>query len=189
MSPSATRDRLLAATESCLHRYGIRRTTMTEIADEARVSRAGLYKHFPDKASLIVATLARTDERFWCDATARVSAARGIGDRVVAAVGFALEHEPGPLLLRLKAEEPEAYAATVGVGLRAMVPGMAEFWRPYLEAARDDGEVRADLDIDDAAEWIMRIVLSLVTIPGEGDRSDISRVRRFVEGFLVPSLR
>lgn len=189
MTTSSTRDRLLAATEACLQRHGIRRTTMTQIAEEAGVSRAALYKHFPDKASLVVETVARTDERFWAEAAARVSAARGIGAQVVAAVRFAVEHEPGALLLRLKAQEPDAFAATVGEGLRAMLPGMAGFWRPYLEAARDSGEVRTDLDVDRAAEWVIRIVVSLVTIPSDGVPGDVDRLRRFVGDFVVPSLR
>jgi AcrR family transcriptional regulator len=171
-APASTRARLLAATEACLRRNGIRRTTMTQIADEAGVSRAGLYKHFPDKPSIIVTALVEADERFWADAAARVSAARG----------FAIDHQPAALALRLKAEEPEAYAATVGQGLPALVPGMAGFWRPYLQAARDAGDVRTDLDIDAAAEWIMRVVLSLVTIPGP-------TTPRFIHEYLVASLR
>ena len=184
-SPKAsTRDRLLAATEACLQRDGIRRTTMTEIAEEAGVSRAGLYKHFPDKASLVVEALARIDDRFWSRAADRVSAGQGIGEQIIEAVRFAQDHEPGTLLLRLRADEPDAFAATVGEGLRAMVPGLAAFWRPYLEAARDAGEVRPDLDVDRAAEWIIRAVVSLVTMPPEP-----SDTRRFVEDFLVPALR
>ena len=65
-----------------------------------------------------------------------------------------------------------------------MVPGMAAFWRPYLEAARAAGEVRPDLDVDRAAEWIIRVVVSLVTMPP--DDADIDR---FVDDFLVPGLR
>jgi AcrR family transcriptional regulator len=180
---AATRDRLLAAAEACLRRDGIRRTTMTQIAEEAGISRAGLYKHFPDKASLVVEALAHIDERFWRRAATRVAAERGIGNQVAAAVRFALEHEPGALLLRLKAEEPDAFAAVVGEGLRAMVPGMAAFWRPYLEAARDAGEVRTDLDIERAAEWVIRVVVSFVTMP-PGDAA----LGQFVDDFLVPSL-
>lgn len=180
----STRDRLLAATEACLRRDGIRRTTMTAIAAEAGVSRAGLYKHFPDKASLVVEALAHIDERFWARAAARVGAKRGIGAQVREAVRFALDRRPGALLLRLRSEEPDAFAATVGEGLRAMVPGMATFWRPYVEAARDAGEIRADVDVDVAAEWIIRAVVSLVTMP-----PDAATARRFVDDFLVPSLR
>jgi AcrR family transcriptional regulator len=185
-----TRDRLIEATERCLRRSGIRRTTMTEIAREAGVSRAWLYRHFPDKPSIIVTTLSRTDERFWADAHARVSAAQGLAAQVATAVQLSREHEPGALLLQLKADEPGAYADTVGTGLRQMMPGMAVFWHPYLRAARDRAEVRADLDVARAAEWVMRIVLSLVTVPGDAfDAEDPAAVRGFVDDFLITGLR
>jgi len=185
----STRDRLLDATERCLRRSGIRRTTVSEIAQEAGVSRAWLYRHFPDKASLVVATLSRTDERFWAEAHARVSSADGLSAQVAAAVGFALEQQPGALLLRLQHEEPADFAETVGSGLAELMPGLALFWHGYLDAARDAGEVRADLDVALAAEWVMRIVLSLVTVPGGAiDTDDPAAVRRFLDQFLVAGL-
>lgn len=185
-----THDRLLAATETCLRRRGIRRTTVIEIAEEAGLSRATLYKHFPDKAALVVAALARTDEQFWADAAQRVSSCTGLAAQVAEAVRIAREHSPGALLLRLRAQEPDAFAATVGTGLREMVPNMALFWRPYLLAAREAGELRADLDVERAAEWVVRIVLSLVTVPGDGFDSDDPRgVRAFLDEFLVVGLR
>ena len=47
---------------------------MTEIADGGRACPGpGSTRTFPDKASLIVAALAQTDEAFWADAHARVS--------------------------------------------------------------------------------------------------------------------
>jgi len=163
---------------------------MTEIAREAGMSRAWLYRQFPDKASLVVATLARTDQVFWAEAHARVSGVGGLAAQVAEAVRISREHQPGALLLRLKAEEPEAYADTVGTGLREMMPGMALFWHPFLEAARRRGEVREDLDVARGGEWVMRTVLSLVTVPGDAvDRDDPASVRRFVDEFLVAGLR
>ncbi|HEY2564420.1 MAG TPA: TetR/AcrR family transcriptional regulator [Acidimicrobiales bacterium] len=188
--PVGTQDRLLAATERCLRSSGIRRTTVIAIAHEAGVSRAWLYRLFPNKASLVVATLARTDETFWANAHARVTAVEGIAAQVAEAVRLSREHEPPGLLLRLKAEEPEAFAEIVGTGLREMMPGFAGFWHPYLEAARARGEVRGDLNIARAGEWVMRMVLSLVTVPGEAvDADDPASVRAFVDEFLVTGLR
>ena len=185
-----TRDRLLDATERCLRRSGLRRTTMVEVAQEAGLSRAWLYRQFPDKASLVVATLARTDEQFWSDAHARVSAASGLAAQVAEAVVLSREQRPGALLLELKAREPEAFAETMGRGLREMMPGMATFWHSYLEDAIARGEVRADLDVARAAEWVMRIVLSLVTVPGHAvDVDDPASLLRFVDEFLVAGLR
>ena len=76
---------------------------MTEIAAEAGVSRAWLYKHFPDKASLIVAALVETDEAFWADAHARVSRCDGMAAQVAEAVRISRQHRPRALLLQLKA--------------------------------------------------------------------------------------
>ncbi len=181
---------MLAATERCLQRSGIKRTTMTKIAVEAGVSRAWLYRHFPNKAALVVAALARTDEAFWAEAHARVARQKELPAQVAEAVRLSREHHPPGLLLRLKAEEPEAFSETVGIGLREMMPGMALFWHRYLEAAKQRHEVRPDLSVPRAAEWIMRLVLSLVTVPGEVvDANDPVAVRRLLDEFLVPGLR
>lgn len=190
-APPSSRDRIIDAAERCLRQWGIRRTTMTEVAMEAGTSRAWLYRNFPDKASLVVATLARTDDRFWAEAHAHVSAASGLAAQVTAAVQLSLDHQPGTLALRLQAEEPEAFASVVGRGLRELLPGMATFWREFVVAAQATGEVRADLDVVRAAEWILRMVVSLVTIPlvdADGGPASPAELHRFVEDHLVPGL-
>jgi AcrR family transcriptional regulator len=187
--PDSVRTIFLDAAVRCLRDVGIRRTTMVRVADEAGLSRAWLYRHYPDKASLLGAALIRQDEEFWAGARALVSKRKGLAAQVAEAVCYSRRQEPDALVLRLRATEPEACAAVLGAGLRQAVPGMALFWRPYLEAARERGEVRADLDIARAAEWVIRVVMSLVTTPGDAvDPDDPASVRRFVEEFLVPGL-
>jgi AcrR family transcriptional regulator len=181
--------RLLDAAERCLQRDGVRRTTMVHVADEAGVSRAWLYRHFPDKASLLGAALIRQDEQFWSEAHTLFARRRGLAAQVAEAVRYSRTQQPDALVLRLRATEPEALAEVLGAGLRQSLPGMARFWRPYLDAARERGEVRADLDTSRAAEWLMRMVLSLVTVPGEVvDVDDPRSVQRFVAEFLIPGL-
>jgi AcrR family transcriptional regulator len=182
------RERLLHAAETCVRRSGIRRTTVAQIAAEAGVSRAWLYQHFPDKASLIGAALLRTDERFWVEARATVEAAPDLPGQIAAAILFARSRPPDALVLELREREPEAVEAMIGTGLRQMLPGMATFWHPYLRAAIARGEARADLDVTSAAEWILRMVISLVTIPGDAvDADDPAQLRAFLQ-FLVRGL-
>ena len=185
----ATRERLLDAAERCIRRTGIRRTTVGQIAEEAGVSRAWLYRLFPDKTALVGAALVRGDEEFWSRAKAYVEGATTLADQVAAAVTFSRTKQPAALVLHLKDAEPEAMAAVVGSGLRQILPGMTGFWRPYLEQARARGEVRADLDIPRGAEWILRMVLSLVTVPGDVvDIDDPQAVRDFLRAFLMSGL-
>lgn len=183
------RERLLDATEACLRRDGIRRTTVAHVAEEAGISRAWLYRQFPDKTSLVGAALVRLDEAFWQDAHARIADQRGLAAQVAEAVALARALQPGPLMIKLRDQEPDAFHAVVGTGVRQIVPGLAGFWHRYLEAGRDVGELRADLDISGAAEWVLRVVLSLVTVPGEAvNADDKASVRAYVQEFLVPGL-
>jgi AcrR family transcriptional regulator len=182
-------DRLLDATERCLRRDGIRRTTVAAVAEEAGVSRAWLYRHFPDKPSLVGAALVRLDESYWTAARERVGAVEGLAAQVAEAVVMAREIQPQQLLLQLRDQEPEAFAAVLGTGVRQVVPGLAHFWHAFLTRAVDRGEVRADLDVARAAEWVLRLVLSIVTVPGEAvDADDPASVRAFLQEFLVPGL-
>ncbi len=61
---------------------------------------------------------------------------------------------------------------------------------PLIETARDRGEVRADLDIQRAAEWITRMIFSLTATPSVTfDLDDPEQTAEFIREFLVPGLR
>jgi AcrR family transcriptional regulator len=60
---AATRARLLDATISCLSEIGYARTTTTEIAERAGVSRGAQLHHFPTKAELVTTAVERLFER------------------------------------------------------------------------------------------------------------------------------
>ncbi|MCU1592871.1 MAG: transcriptional regulator, TetR family [Frankiales bacterium] len=187
--PATSRDRLLDAAERCLRRDGIRRTTMAGVAEEAGISRAWLYRQFPDKSSLLGAALVRLDEAFWESAHARLSSVDGIAEQVAEAVALSRTAELAPFVLQLREQEPEAFAAVIGTGVREIVPGLIGFWQRYLVGAMARGEVRADLDPARAAEWVLRLVLSLATVPGDAvDADDPRSVLAFVREFLVPGL-
>ncbi|WP_182523554.1 TetR/AcrR family transcriptional regulator [Nocardioides dongkuii] len=186
---TGVRDRLLDAAEACLRRDGIRRTTVAGVAEEAGVSRAWLYRHFPNKAALLGAALIRLDVQFWAHSDERVRAAEGLAAKVAEAVAIARSSHLGPLALELKEREPEALAAVLGDYVRDVAPGMARFWERHLVEARERGEVRADLDVAGASEWVLRVIISLVTLPGAAvDPDDPDSVRAYLQTYLVPAL-
>ena len=49
----STEQRLLEATLACLARHGIAKTTLDDVAREAGVARATLYRYFPGKQALL----------------------------------------------------------------------------------------------------------------------------------------
>jgi AcrR family transcriptional regulator len=186
------RDRLIDAAEVCLQAKGIRATTVSEVAEAAGVSRGWLYRHFPDKVSLLGAAIVRLNEAYWSDAHAVLEQVDGL-DRQMA-VGIARARtaydDPGALLMKLRIDEPEEFAACAGAGVQGLVPDLADFWSRYLVAARDGGQIHADTDIAEASEWVARVLLSLATVPGDTlDPSDADAVAAHVRRYVMPGLR
>ena len=66
-----------------MHAKGIRATTVSEVAEVAGVSRGWLYRHFPDKVTLLGAAIVRLNEAYWSDAHAMLEQVEGL-DRQMA---------------------------------------------------------------------------------------------------------
>jgi AcrR family transcriptional regulator len=56
------RERLLNAAEVCFERFGLRRTTIDDVAREAKVSRSTVYRYFDGRGDLIVAAYMRESD-------------------------------------------------------------------------------------------------------------------------------
>lgn len=194
-SPTGTktvRERLIDAAEACLRAKGIRATTVSEVAEAAGVSRGWLYRHYPDKASLLGAAIVRLNEAFWGESNRTLSAITGFEEQLAVGVrlGRSAYETPGALVMQLRRDEPEEFAACAGAGVQGLVPDLGRFWRPYLEAARERGEIHPDTDLDEAAEWVARVQISLGTVPGDTlDPDDHDAVLRCMRRYVLPALR
>ncbi|MGN2640233.1 TetR/AcrR family transcriptional regulator [Nocardia takedensis] len=185
-------DRLLDAAQKLLADKGIRATTVSEVAEEAGVSRAWLYRHFPDKSALLGAAIVKLNTTFWNDARAELDAIATFGDQLAAGVriGRGAYDDPGALLMRLRTEEPEEFAVCAGVGVSGLVPDLARFWRPYVDAAVERGEIHPDHDRTAVAEWVARILISLGTMHGDTvDPDDVAAVGEHMRRYVLPGLR
>nr|WP_090276806.1 TetR/AcrR family transcriptional regulator [Mycolicibacterium komanii]CRL70303.1 transcriptional regulator [Mycolicibacterium komanii] len=186
------RDRLIDAAETCMRAKGIRATTVSEVAEVAGVSRGWLYRHFPDKVSLLGAAIVRLNNAYWSEAHAMLERVEGLDRQIAAGIlhGRTAYDDPGALLMKLRIDEPEEFAACAGAGVQGLVPDLADFWSRYLVAARDSGEIHPGTDIAEASEWLARVLISLATVPGKTlDPSDGDAVLRHLRRYVMPGLR
>lgn len=184
-----TEERILDAAEQCLRHLGLRRLSMGDVATQAGLSRGSVYRYFPDRRTLVDAVLERTAQRFVDASTVTVDRRRTLAGQVGEAAVFILAHRAGDLTLRLPAEEESLFATLLTARIRGLVARWVEFWLPRIAEAERRGEVRPGIDRRQAAEWIVRLMLSFAVMPSATvDLDDPASVRQFVRNHLVRGL-
>jgi len=185
---SSARQRLIDAAEDCFQRYGVSKTTIEDVAAAAKVSRATVYRYFDDRNELILGVLLREAGRFLGKLQARVDRSESLADAIVDGVLFTVKAVRADANLALLfAPEAAGLTTSIAGASEALFRTTADFLRPLFEGARESGQLREGIDLDEAAEWTLRIVLSLLTVEGARHRTDAQK-RELLRTFLVPAL-
>ena len=96
-----------------------------------------------------------------------------------------LRHDPklGVLLNR----DSGGVSATITGASQALFTIVIADWHPRMTMAQQAGLLRADLDVDELSEWVLRSILSLLTVDGPRHHSP-EEERRLLATFLAPAL-
>ena len=132
--PTDTRERILDAGEEAVRRFGLRRVSMAEVAELARVSRGSVYRYFPDRNTLVAAVLRRTAQRFVESSAASVRRRRTLAAQVAEAAVFIREHRQRRVAHPARARRRRRLARhTVSPrNVDGLVTEWVEFWQPLL---------------------------------------------------------
>jgi AcrR family transcriptional regulator len=182
---NAVDSRILDAAIQLFAEFGLKRTSMEDVARRAGVGRATIYRRFAQKDDLVRATIVREGMRFL--AGIRL-ATEGLRDREEALVsGFVLtvvNASTHPLVRRLLATEPETTLPYLTINAPQLVDVTRAFFRSVLEEEVAGG-LTFNGDLDDIAELIVRLLHSmLLTTSSWLPLDDESRLGRFGRNIL-----
>ncbi len=134
--PTDTRERILDAGEEAVRRFGLRRVSMAEVAELARVSRGSVYRYFPDRNTLVAAVLRRTAQRFVESSAASVRRRRTLAAQVAEAAVFIREHmQDESLTLPALGDDDALFATLLAANVDGLVTEWVQFWQPLLSEA------------------------------------------------------
>jgi AcrR family transcriptional regulator len=177
-------DVLLDAAEACVLAVGVRRTTMTDVARAADVSRMTLYRRFPDVTSLMQALMTREFSVIVDDVEADDGASGSARERLVAGAVQGVERlTRHPLFRRILDVDPELllpYLTTRLGGFQRLV--VAAFER-RIAAGVADGSIAAASDPATVARTLELALRGFVFQPGAGDPAAL---RRLLDRYLAP---
>ena len=181
--------RIVDAALTCIGRWGLTKTTVDDIAREAGVGRATLYRLFPGgRDAVLDAVLATETARFLAQLDVALRAATSLEDVLTtmimhggqalgghAALQFLLAHEPEVILPHISFQQMDAVLDVVA---RHAGPLLAR----WLPPSPDPSETAAR-----GAQWVARIVLAYLFAPTPDlDFADADSVRRLVRTYILP---
>src|SRR3954447_7846997 len=158
---SQSHDPVLDAARECVLAVGVRRTTFSDVARRAGVSRMTLYRRFGDLEALLAALMTREFGRLVAASREQAAKLGTTRERIVATVVHAARSlATDPLFGRLVDLDPELLLPYVTVRLggvqRIAIAGTIE------DLAHDDGSVRTDAPAPALAQGIELMVRGFV---------------------------
>lgn len=184
---SSQRVRLVDAALRCIARQGLHKTTADDIAREAGVSRATLYRTFSGGKEAVLAAVVETEAARWCSSLAVVMGeARDLPDLLVAGIVETTRLAAGhPALQYLLEHEPETVLPYLAFGkLDRLLLAASAFGAPFFGRWLEPEQAAR------AAEWAARMTLSyFVACSDRVDLADPAQVRHLVGTFVVPGIQ
>jgi AcrR family transcriptional regulator len=184
-SADATTERILAAALAQFEDFGIRRSTMEDIARRARISRVTIYRRFPQKERLVEAVILKEALRFFAELEAAVGGLDSAEDRIVEGFAHTLAAAREQRLLnRLLRTEPELMLPHVTTEGGPVLAAGREFLARQMRLARSEVPPK---QIDVVAELVARLVLSFLLTPDSVAALDTPKgARRFARRYVAP---
>nr|WP_063020366.1 TetR/AcrR family transcriptional regulator [Nocardia niwae] len=185
--PVADGEKLLESALSAFLDFGIKRTSMGEIARRAGISPATLYRRYESKNDLVEAVSVREAQRFVASIEKQVRTVSGNDDQLVEIfVAFIGAIAGNELLRRLLRTEPDLILPRLTTEAGPILAVGRDYLAEKLRELRDARGTH-DFDADLVAEIMARLALSLALTPdGLIPVSDRSAAREFARRTLLP---
>ncbi|MFI9388829.1 TetR/AcrR family transcriptional regulator [Kutzneria sp. NPDC052558] len=182
-------DLILDAAVDELRTYGLRRTSVDNVARRAGLSRATVYRRFENKNVLVQAALVRESARFFGEIVAAIGPLPTVQERLVEGfvVGLRMVRTDA-LLTRLLVSDPEELVPYLTVRGAGVIAAASEFLvAQYKEVAGRAPGMGRDPRV--LAEMLVRLAISFTLTPGGAVAvEDDDEVRRFAVAYLAPLL-
>jgi AcrR family transcriptional regulator len=180
--PPAELDPFLDAAAKCFARHGLKRTSVQDVARELGVDRTTVYRQvgtIPEQARLLAA---RELQRLVVSIPTRAPQPLGPEGVIEIMASVIDDVRTHPVMARLLADDTDTITLATLADLPPLLERVADFLAPMLSAAMASGGL-ARREPAILAEWLIRLVVTLVLVP------PLSDLRSFLSELLLPALR
>ena len=181
------RSSILRAAERCIQRHGIRKTTMDDIAREAKISRPSVYRYFTDREDLLLALMNDHSRAATEKARRFIDQYPSVEEGLVEGLIYLAEHGHRDEFTRFLASMDDSEFGRRVASTDAFATLTGEFWDPFLDAAEKRGDLRPGLDRHEVHVWLGNVGLILMSILEREEIPNPAAMRNLVRQFVVPA--
>ena len=183
---TAQRERtILDAAFRCFERYGVHRTRMEDVADEAGISRALLYRYFPNRAELVEAVSVDRIRTLTAGLLEEIAAFDDPEEAIVEGMMLMLAAGRSARELFEFSDSPSAKFPEMIARHADLIHRLSfEAWHPVVDKARRQGRLRADFDEEAFSDWMSTLSFAFVL----RREFDESQIRHLLRSFAVPGI-
>ena len=179
--PPASLDPFLDATSRCFARYGVRRVSVQDVAQELGVNRTTVYRQVGNIEQQAMLLAARDAHRLLSSLPARITFPIGPGTVVDLLATLVREARAHPVLAKMLADERDLIGSFVARDVPMLMERATAAFAPLVGLAVGSGTL-ARRDPMLLAQWLVRIAASLILVEPPG------RLEDFLAELLVPAL-
>ena len=149
--------------------------------------RATIYRQFPGgRDELLLETVGWELANYFNELADHVRDAPDLAELLSRGLWFAHRSVSEHAVLRkIMQTEPERLLPLLTTEATKTLPFIADFLLPYLRREADAGRLRAGVELEAAAEYLARSILSLIGAPGRWDLDDPAQIAELVQGELL----
>ncbi len=176
----------LEATLACIARGGMQGFTVEDVAVEAGLSRATLYRWFPGgRDQLVSETVTWEVGRFFTRLAEAIDDAPDFRTRLELGLAFAHRalRDHGAFQSAMTSDQGDIQARLAGIA-----PIVIGVIRSYLEPLLADEALVEGVTPEEAADHLARLIGSLIVDEGSWDLGDPAQVRELVDRWLLAGI-
>lgn len=181
-------DTILSAARQCYLEVGISKTGMAEVARAAGVARSTLYRYFPSRDDVLVATIKQEMDALNTSIQKRLTVFTEPADVVVEGLILAIREIPRrPLLRAVFVSDEDAKARRTVWGSEIIVSFGEQLMESVIQPALEAKLLQEQVQPEIMVEWVYRVLLSFLTLPSNWIE-DEQQLRLTLHALLVPVL-
>lgn len=179
--PPASLDPFLDATSRCFARYGVRRTSVQDVASELGVNRTTVYRQVGNIEQQAMLLAVRDTHRLLSSLPSRITPPVGPRTVVELLATLVREARAHPVMAKMLADERDLIGSFVARDVPNLMDRATTAFAPLVVLATSTGNLARRNPVR-LAQWLVRITASLVLIEPPGSLED------FLAELLIPAL-